>query len=130
MQLLMSCSIQLNNKQRIVYYQHNGTIEKKNIIEAWGKVLTLLIHQGINYNLILDYRGAYFNFTTFEIDEIVNFFYSKISILNDRKIAGIAIQSHETAIIKLIETLKVKDTDFQIRAFRAMEEACKYLYLE
>lgn len=123
----MSCSIQLNNEHGIVYYQHNGTIGKSNIIEAWQKVLTLLVHQGTGYNLILDFRQAHFIFKTFEIDEIVNFFYSSISILNGRKIAGIARQSHETAIIKLIETLKSKDADFQIRAFMTIKEAFKYL---
>jgi hypothetical protein len=29
----MSCSIQLNAEQAIVYYQHNGAIGKTNIIE-------------------------------------------------------------------------------------------------
>lgn len=123
----MSCSIQLNNEHGIVYYQHNGTIGKKSIIEAWQKALTLMVHQGIDYNLILDFREAYFIFKTFEIDEIVSFFYSSISILNGRKIAGIAMQSHEAAIIKLIETLKGKDADFQIRVFMAMEEAFCFL---
>jgi len=113
-----------------VYYQHNGTIRKNNIIETWEKVLALLIHQGMSYNLLLDFRQAHFIFKTFEIDEIVNFFYSSISILNGRKIAGIAIQSHETAIIKLIKTLKSEDTDFQISAFMTMKEAFKYLYLK
>ncbi|PCH70830.1 MAG: hypothetical protein COC06_03200 [Bacteroidales bacterium] len=126
----MSCSIQLNNEQGIVYYQHNGTIGKNDIIDAWEKVLTLLIHQGTGYNLLLDFREAHFIFKPFEIDEIVNFFHSSISILNGRKIAGIVIQSHEAAIIKLIETLKGKDIDFQIRAFMTIKEAFKYLYIK
>ena len=113
-----------------MYYQHNETIGKNDIIDAWEKVLTLLIHQGTGYNLLLDFRQAHFIFKLFEIDEIVNFFHSSISILNGRKIAGIVIQSHEVAIIKLIETLKGKDADFQIRAFMTIKEAFKYLYLK
>jgi hypothetical protein len=123
----MSCSIQLNAEQAIVYYQHNGAIGKTNIIEAWEKVLALLIYQGIDYNLILDYREAHFIFKPFEIDEIVHFFYSSISALQDKKIAGIANAPHEAAIIKLIETFNCPEINYQVKLFYAFEEALKYL---
>ena len=126
-QLLTSCSIQLNNEQGIVYYQHNGAIGKLNIIEAWEKVLTLLINQGIGYNLILDYREAQFIFKPFEIDEIVYFFYSQINFLNGKKIAGIANYPQEAALIKMLETLKGKDSDIQVQIFQTMEGAYQYL---
>lgn len=45
-QLFTSCSINLNYKYKILYYKHNGTIGK-NIIDAWNKVVTLWVYQGI-----------------------------------------------------------------------------------
>lgn len=126
-QLQISCSIQVHNEYPIVLYKHCGIIEKNSIIEAWRKVLLLLIHKEIGYDLILDFREAHFVFKPFEIDDIVNFFYSGISVLNGRRIAGIANASHEAAIIKLIETLTCKDLDYQVRLFCTFEEAFKYM---
>lgn len=123
----MSCSINIYDRHPIVYYRHNGTIRKENILEAWQEVLNLLIQQGIGYNLILDFREAHFIFRPFEIDDIVNFFYLSIGILNNRKIAGIANVPHEAAIIKLIDTLKGHEVDCQVQLFMALEEAFKYL---
>ena len=99
----------------------------KNIFEAWEKMLNLLISQGIDYNLILDFREAYFIFKPFEIDDIVNFFYSSIDILHNKRIAGIAKIPHETAIIKLIDTLRCAEIDYQVKLFYTFEEALCFL---
>ncbi len=126
-QSLISCSIELNDKQEIIYYQHYGTLGKNSIFDAWNKVLALLVRKGTNYNLILDYRGALFGFSTSEIDDIVKFFYCRINLLHGKKIAGITNNVQEAAIIKLIKTLKEKETYIQVQMFQTIEGAYHYL---
>lgn len=123
----MSCSIQLHNEYPIVYYQHNGAIGKESILYSWQKVLVLLLNQSFCYNLILDFRGAFFVFQTFEIDDIVYFFNSSINLLHNRKIGGIINRSHEAAIIKMLETLRCNEADYQVKLFGEMETAFDYL---
>lgn len=126
----MSCSIKVNNEHKIVYYQHNGAIGINNICDAWKRVLSTLKQYGMGYNLLIDFREAYFVFKPYEIDDIVTFFYSTIDILHGKRIAGIAQESHETAILKLINTLNSEELDYQIRVFKTTEKAFDFLYLK
>lgn len=126
-QLLVSCSIHKDDERKIVYYRHFGIIGKDNITEAWNKVLSLLRCQIESCDLIIDFREAQFIFNTYQIDEIVNYFFSSIRLLHGRRIAGIVNHTHESAIIKMIETFISGDVYFYLQLFRDTESAYSYL---
>lgn len=73
--------------------------------------------------------NAHFMFKPVKIDDIVNFFYTTTSMLHGRRIVGIAQASYEAAIIKLVETLRREELEYQVRISIKPEEAFKYLYM-
>lgn len=120
-------SISIDHHLKIVKYKHTGIITKRDLDDAWGKLVQLNEFAHLKYNLLADYRNSRFDISHSTIEVIVNEMKSIKSFFEGRRQSFIIDDPFSMAISMLfIEEVKSK-IGFKIDVFSTEEAATAWL---
>ncbi len=120
-------SINIDHNNKIILYQHHGTIKTEDIGSAWNEFLELIEFTNLKYNLFSDYRNSTFIGNNKDIEHICNTLESLHPVLDGKKQALLLDSPSNTALSMLFEGEVNDRTGFIVKIFSTEEAALAWL---
>lgn len=125
----MKYSIVIDNKLKIIRYNHIGLIDAEEIGEVWKELLSIKEFTEMGYNLLSDYRNTQFNFSVSIVKEIVEFMHSIKHIVKGKKQSILVDNPISTAGSILLENEVNEKVGFLIKVFSTEDAALRWLIM-
>ena len=123
----MKYSITIDNKLKIIRYEHRGTLIAEEIGEVWEQLLCMKEFTELKYNLFSDYRKAKFDIGTEFLPVLIDFMHNIKDIVNGKKQCLIVDEPFTTAAAILFENEVNKKVGFNVKVFSTEEAAMQWL---
>lgn len=112
---------------KIIEYRHTGKITRDEMGNAWLELLKLKEFTELQYNLLADLTEGTMAFTIEEMEPIEEFLLSIRDVLDEKRMAVLVNDPHDTVISMLFEKKTFREIGFSIRTFSTRQAALNFV---